>query len=161
MDRRALWVLAVLLALSFVLLSTIVASEYSKCTMSTQDCLDTMATKFKEHGWMGIEMEIDEDTGVRTIIRVIPNSPAEKAGFQIGDILVALNGIRFGKENEAMLMKVRDKQMRPGSEVTYTVARAGYERQIPVTLAAAPPDVLSIWIGRHMLEHVTREVAKK
>ena len=161
MDRRALWVLAVMLALAFALLTTAFAGDYSKCTMSTQECLDHMTAKFKEHGWMGIEMEIDDETSVRTIIRVIPNSPAEKAGFQIGDVLVALNGIRFGKEHEETLMKVRDRQMKPGSEVTYTVARSGYERQIPVTLAAAPPDVLAIWIGRHMLEHVTREVAKK
>lgn len=79
----------------------------------------------------------------------------------VGDILAALNGIRFGKENEEMLMRVREKQMKPGSEVTYTVARAGYERQIPVTLATAPPDVLASWIGHHMLEHVSKDVAKK
>jgi C-terminal processing protease CtpA/Prc len=161
MDRRTLWLPAAVIVLAFALATAAFAGEYSRCAMSTQDCLDHMAAKFKEHGWMGIEMEIDEETSVRTIIRVIPNSPAEKAGFRIGDVLVALNGIRFGKENEEMLMKVRDKQMRPGSEVTYTVARSGYERQIPVTLAAAPPDVLAIWIGRHMLEHVSKEVAKK
>lgn len=156
MTRRVLWLLAVAL---LVLFSAVLAGE-SKCTMSTQQCLDTMVTKLREHGWMGIEMEIDETTSVRTIIRVIPDSPAEKAGFQVGDILVALNGIRFGKENDEMLMKVREKQMRPGSEVTYTVARSGYERQIPVVLATAPPDVLASWIGRHMMEHVSKDVAK-
>jgi S1-C subfamily serine protease len=161
LDRRALWVPAAIAALSVVLSSAAVAGEYSKCTMSTQDCLDKMVSSFREHGWVGIEMEVDDETGVRTITRVVPNSPAEKGGFQTGDVLVALNGIRFGKENEEMLMKVRAKQMRPGKEVTYTVARAGYERQIPVTLATAPPDVLASWIGRHMLEHVSKEVAKK
>jgi predicted metalloprotease with PDZ domain len=161
LDRKALWVLASVVALSLVPLAAPLAGEYSKCTMSTQDCLDKMVSSFREHGWVGIEMEVDDETGVRTIIRVVPNSPAEKGGFQAGDVLVALNGIRFGKENDEMLMKVRKKQMKPGNEVTYTVARAGYERQIPVTLATAPPDVLASWIGRHMLEHVSQEVAKK
>jgi len=74
--------------------------------MGTQECLDAMVAKLKTNGWMGIELEIDETTSQMTIKRVVPGSPAEKAGFQPGDVLVALNGIRFGKENEEEEEKV-------------------------------------------------------
>ena len=73
---------------------------------------------------------------------------------------MAFNGIRFGKEQEEALEKVRET-MKPGKEVTYSVSRNAYERQITVTLGTAPSDVLATWIGHHMLEHCSTEIAKK
>jgi predicted metalloprotease with PDZ domain len=155
MERR-LWIA---IAVVVFMTSMLLAGEHKKCTMGTQECLDTMVTKLKTHGWMGIEMEIDEATSARTIKRVVPGSPAEKAGFQAGDVLVALNGVRFGKETEAQISAIWE-ELKPGKEATYTVARNAYERQIAVTLAEAPSDVLAQWVGYHMLEHCQPQIAK-
>ncbi len=157
--QRKLWIVIALVILATSMLLAGETADHKKCTMGTQDCLDAMVTKLKTNGWMGIELEIDETTSQMTIKRVVPGSPTEKAGFQAGDVLVALNGIRFGKENEEKIHEIRGT-LQPGKEATYTVARNAYERQIAVTLAEAPSDVLAQWVGYHMLEHCQPQIAK-
>ena len=124
-----------------------------KCTADTQECLDYMVSAFKNRGWVGLEL--DE----MTITRVIPGSPAEAARFKVGDRLVALNGIEMTHANEKAL-KQAQKSMRPGKQVTYRVERHGGMRELTVTLAPLPDDILAQWIGRHMLEHATVDIAK-
>jgi hypothetical protein len=132
----------------------------TKCNYSTQDCLDHMAAKLKSSGWVGIELEKDDTTGVMTIQRVIPGSPAESAGLQPGDVLFALNGIEINDQNEDAL-KTAKKEWKPGQTVNYTLKRNGQERKATLTLAPMPADVLAKFIGQHMLEHATTEVASK
>lgn len=128
-----------------------------KCTYNTQDCLDHMAAKLKTSGWVGIELEKDDTTGVMTVQRVIPGSPAEQAGFQVGDVLFALNGIEINDKNETAL-KAAKKDWKPGQNVSYTLKRDGKPVSANLTLAAMPADVLAKFIGEHMLEHASTEV---
>lgn len=147
-----------ILVAALVLTFALAGEPVKKCPLPTQECLDKMAAKLKQSGWVGIEFDIDEKTGVRTIIRVIKDSPAEKAGLQPGDILVALNGVEFSKDNSDKLKKVT-KEWSPGQSITYTVKREGAARQISLTLAPMPADVLARFIGEHMLEHASVAVA--
>jgi C-terminal processing protease CtpA/Prc len=144
------WLVAVTVALCATVLA--LAGDHKKCTMSTQDCLDHMAAKMKTYGWVGVELDQDDTTGALTVSKVIPGSPAEGAGLQPGDVLDALNGVPIRKENDTALEKAR-KEWKPGQTVTYTVKRAGSERQVTLTLAPMPADVLAHYIGQHMLEH--------
>src|SRR5688572_1076897 len=68
------------------------ADKSAACTATAQECLDHMVAKFDNKGWVGIELEKDKTTGTMTVTRVVPDSPAVEAGFQEGDVLVALNG---------------------------------------------------------------------
>lgn len=133
------------------------AHAAKKCAYGTQDCLDHMAAKMKTGGWVGIELERDETSGVMTIQRVVPGSPAEKAGFQVGDVLFALNGIEINDKNETAL-KAAKKDWKPGQNVNYTLKRGGQSVTAAVTLASMPADVLAKFIGEHMLEHASTEV---
>jgi len=128
-----------------------------KCSYGTQDCLDHMAAKMKTGGWVGIELEKDETTGVMTVQRVVPGSPAEQAGLQVGDVLFALNGIEINEKNESAL-KTAKKDWKPGQNVSYTLKRDGRSVNANVTLASMPADVLAKFIGEHMLEHASTEV---
>ena len=131
-----------------------------KCNYPTQECLDHMAEKLKSSGWVGVELDQDETTGVPTVTKVVPGSPAEAAGIQPGDILVALNGVKINKDNDEALKSAR-KEWKPGQSVTYTISRNGYDKKVDLTLAPMPADVMAAWIGKHMLEHAHAEVAKK
>jgi S1-C subfamily serine protease len=91
-------------------------------------------------------------------MKVIPGSPAEKAGLQPGDVLYALNGVRIAQENYTALTKAR-KEWTPGQSVTYTIKREGVDREIALTLAPMPADVMARWIGEHMKEHEAAERA--
>ena len=73
-------------------------------------------------------------------------------------MLYALNGVRISKENDAALAKAR-REWKPGQSVTYTIKRNGTDREVTLTLAPMPADVLAKWIGKHMLEHVSADVA--
>src|SRR4029077_15540920 len=104
------------------------------CTAPVQECLDHMSSVLKSSGWVGIEYEPGTGPdGSYYVTRVVPDSPAAKAGLQPGDVLIALNGVRLAKDNDAALSKVR-KEWKPGQSVTYTVKRQGQNRDITLTL---------------------------
>lgn len=129
-----------------------------KCPYPTQECLDYMAANLKNSGWAGVELEINEDTGARVVKKVVPGSPAEAAGIQVGDVLVSLNGTRLAKGNEEAIMQTK-KDMKPGQTVSYVISRNGLDKKVELTLAPMPADVMAAYIGQHMLEHANTQVA--
>ena len=76
--------------------------------------------------------------------------------LQPGDVLRALNGVRLSGESSEALAKAR-KEWKPGQSVTYTIKRAGVDRNITLTLAPMPADVMARWIGEHLKEHEAAE----
>lgn len=102
---------------------------------------DAAAAKAK-HGWLGLEM--DKSAAGYVVTGVTANSPAATAGFQKGDVLTALNGVALTEANQEALKKVK-AGLAVGSRVTYTVKRAGAERQIAATLGEVPKQVLAQW----------------
>ena len=154
--KRSWFILAIAaLALSVV---SVVAGEGYKCDASTQDCLDKMTAHLQKTGWVGIKMD-ETDDGRLQVAEVIADSPAVRAGFKSGDVLVALDGIKFAEENHEAMMKAK-KAHHPGAKVTYTVERYGKTRDLNVKLAKVPQDVLAQWIGGHMLQHADVEIAQ-
>ena len=140
--------------LALVLLVGVAAASFAggdhKCDKSAQDCLDKMASHMKAKGWLGIETDKTAD-GHYAVAAVTPGSPAEAAGFRTGDVLVALNGADLYAEDKTAIKKVKEN-LAVGSEVRYTVKRAGAKTQLAATLAPVPEAVLAQWIGEHMLD---------
>ncbi|HEY8207308.1 MAG TPA: PDZ domain-containing protein, partial [Myxococcaceae bacterium] len=128
------------------------AGDGYSCKAEAQTCLNEMTAKLKGRGWVGIEMDEDEKTKALKVTRVVEDSPAKAAGLQAGDTLVALNGVKFGDENQTELKKVKETMV-SGATVTYTVNRSGKEVLVAVKLGELPPAVLHQWIGQHMMEH--------
>jgi membrane-associated protease RseP (regulator of RpoE activity) len=125
------------------------SSPKEKCPYTTQDCLNHMASRLKASGWIGIEYEPAEG-GTITVQKVVPGSPAEKAGLQPGDVLFSINGVEIRNENNAALMKI---DRRPGQTLHYVVKRNGVGKPIDIVLGQWPADLLAKYIGEHMLEH--------
>ncbi len=157
MSRRVLVAIACCAAL--LAASSLAGDSRKRCTMPLSDCLDKMSSTLKTSGWVGIEFDdaVVSGGGYR-VVKVVPQSPAENAGLKPGDILYALNGVPIARENAAALAKAR-KEWKPGQSVTYTIRREGVDRDIALTLAPMPADVMARWIGEHMMEHVTSERA--
>jgi len=126
-----------------------------KCPYTTQECLNSMASKMKASGWIGIEYDPEKEMA---ITRVVPDSPAEKAGLLVGDQLASLNGIAIRPENEEAIQKAR-KQWAPGQVVHYTVRRNGVTKEFDITLGEWPADLLARYIGEHMLIHAEYDAA--
>ena len=153
--KKVLWIAA----LVFALVTPAFAGDY-ECTAGTQECLNMMAQKLEKKGWVGIELDRDEETGALSVTLVVEESPAEAAGFKAGDKLVAVNGLVFGEASEEALEEAWGS-MTPGKEIAYTVSRNGHDKEIDVTLAKLPEDVMAKWIGQHMLDHATVATAQK
>ena len=129
----------------------------NKCSENAQVCLNKMVAKLQERGWVGIEL--DKVNGQLTVTQVEMDSPAKRAGLREGDVLLAMNGLSFDEENHPEI-KAMKKEMSVGGSLTYTIERKGDEKEIGVTLAPIPEAVLARWVGNHMLEHATVEIAQ-
>jgi predicted metalloprotease with PDZ domain len=134
--------------------------DEGKCTASTQDCLNHMVKSLDNRGWVGIEMDDKGGAGMMIITKVIDGSPAQKAGFEVGDAMVAVNGVTFSEENEKQLKDIQ-YAMTPGNDFTYTVSRKGSKVDLDVELGTLPDDVKAQWIGRHMMDHAEVQMASK
>ncbi len=129
------------------------------CAGTTQECLDYMATKMKESGWVGVELDFQEQAGGPMIVtKVVEGSPAEEAGIRNGDVLVAMNGIVLAEENGEKLEAER-QTWKAGGSIRWTMKRDDVEHDLSITLAPMPADALAYYIGQHMLEHATIAVA--
>jgi predicted metalloprotease with PDZ domain len=131
------------------------ADSGEKCTASAQMCLNRWS-KAKSAGWAGLEYDKSQE-GVIKVKAVTANSPAAMAGFEPGDVLVALNGVKM---SDKIALKKAKGDWKVGQAVTYLVKRGDLEKEIAVTLAETPPDVFASNLGQHMLEnHVTNPTA--
>jgi predicted metalloprotease with PDZ domain len=144
------------LALAFLLAAPVYPGDQEsyECGLPTQECLDMMAAYYRDAGWVGLEYD-QVSSEELVVTRVVPESPAVAAGFQVGDRLLAMNGVRFAEENAEALKKMQ-KQKKPGVKFTFTVGREGKEIELSVVLGRMPDDVISTAIGQHMMEHVTK-----
>jgi predicted metalloprotease with PDZ domain len=127
------------------------SASKQKCPYTTQDCLNHMASRLKASGWIGIEYEPAED-GTITVQKVVPGSPAEKAGLQPADVLFSINGIEIRKGNEEAMVKAKIDRS-PGQTLHYVIKRNGVAKPIDIVLGQWPADLLAKYIGEHMLEH--------
>ena len=143
------------LAASLTLLAAHALAGGDRCTKSTKDCTEEMKAAIAAKGWAGIEVEAMASGLV--VLAVTPGSPAERAGFKVGDVLAALNGIRYTEENKDALHAMK-KSLKPGSTARYTVIRGGVERIVAVKLAPVPDDIRDRWMREH-LEHDHPKVA--
>ncbi len=139
--------LAILLVVSIFAVPA-VAGDKKKCDGNAEDCAKYMKTKYAEKAWLGIEYDTDEK-GRWVVSKVVAKSPAQKAGFEKGDVMLAMDGVKYSKDNKAELKKVYSK-LEPGSEVQYVVLRQGGKMKIDATLSNVPKDMQAEWIAKHM-----------
>ena len=152
-------ILTSLLPVLVVALAAPAFAGEGKCTASTQECLDYMASHYANKGWIGIEADKAEGGGW-AIQTVVHGSPAEKAGLQAGDVLYGANGIEYSEENHEKLAEL-EKQMVPGADFTFMVKRDGKPTEVAVTLGEMPEDVFAKMVGKHMIEHASHEAGEE
>lgn len=151
--------LVMLLVMAGLMPTALAEEEHGRCSGDIQECLDAMARNLRSRGWVGLELDSEGGLEKMIVTKVIPGSPAEAAGFHEGDRLVALNGVEFQQANIKKLQAMREN-LTPGKQVTYRVQRKGSVRELWVTLTAVPDAVVAEWVGRHMLQHTSRDGGK-
>ena len=147
--RRKISCWAVLVLAAFV--APAFASEDRCSEPDIQTCLNHMAAK-RTQGWLGLDFDHSDPSIIR-VQAVTQLSPASRAGFKSGDVLISLNGASF--QDEAALSKAKGDWL-PGQHVTFVIQRSGYRKQIQVTLGKYDDLTFATMVGLHMLQyHVT------
>jgi len=152
--------------------------KYLKYSEFSNVSLTVSSDKIQQTAWLGLEVintpkETAENSGLGggegslsrdteftgghgvLVKKVIPDSPAEKAGIQVGDIIVSLNGrrIRSAREfrNDISGIKV-------GTQIKMCIVRGTYRTTIYAITSEAPtnfPDErnkISPWLGIKVAE---------
>jgi carboxyl-terminal processing protease len=92
--------------------------------------------------YAGLGIQIDVRNGWITIISPLPGTPAERAGIQPGDRIVAVDGKSTeGYTPDEARETLRGKE---GSKVSITVDRPGVEALLPFTIQRAEIHVASV-----------------
>ena len=102
--------------------------------------LELKAEKDKKKPDVTFGFTVRGDKKESKITNVLPDTPAFRAGLDVNDILVALDGWRLHAAN----LDQRLKQYQPGDTVDVTVIRREQLRTFKVELAAAKKENLSI-----------------
>lgn len=75
---------------------------------------------------------------------VVENSPADKAGIQPGDSILAVDGVRVDQEHP---LDTIIHNRRPGDRAEITLWSSGRERSVTVRLATHPDDNGAAYLG--------------
>lgn len=148
--KRYAVVLTVVIALIVFCAQPVLAGgdKHSKCTQDPAKCKAEMQAKLAKKAWLGIEMDTNE-ADQYVITKVVADSPAEKAGFQKGDVLMAMNGHEYSPDNKKELKKAW-MEVKPGSKATYVVLRNGGKMKLKAQLAHVPEAMQAKWIDEHI-----------
>ena len=88
-----------------------------------------------QHAYLGISVgDTTSGTGAQ-IERVVPSSPADKAGLQAGDVITAINSTSITDAND---LTAGISAYAPGDKVTLKITRNGSTKSIVVTLGVRP-----------------------
>lgn len=93
-------------------------------------------------GIQAVTQDLAEAFGMKTpkgavITQIDKDGPADKAGLQVGDILIAVNGQEVKNAND---IPVKISTMRPGTKTTMTILRNGKQENVSVTVAETPSE---------------------
>ena len=83
-------------------------------------------------GYFGVQSDIGYSSEYGIVITgVNPNSPAAKAGIQVGDVILKLNN-QEGISAREMMQQIANTK--PNTEVTVTISRLGKLIDLPVLI---------------------------
>ena len=74
------------------------------------------------------------------VAEVVDGSPAERAGFAQGDVVVALNGTEV---TDSKVLTRQVAALKAGERATFTVLRDGARRDLSATIEKRDPDRLA------------------
>lgn len=131
-----------------LLVSVAAVAGGKKKDMSADEALAMMEAKMAAKPWLGVEYAKAEKSYFK-IDNVVANSPAEKAGFQAGDIILAMDGVEYTKANKKAV-KAAWTKVSPGSDADFVVKRAGEKVQLTATLEHVPSELQAQWIAEYM-----------
>ena len=155
--------------------------QYGFSVLSSED-LQNEPEPYKKETYYEV-YKIDANPSVITVISLIKDAPAQKAGLRVGDKIVAINGKRFKSKKEFNRHLTFGMYIHYGTYVpprlkkhisarTFTVMRNGKEMKIPIRPArvsksevyltkdrrvSAFANGMNVYISEGMVKYITEE----
>jgi carboxyl-terminal processing protease len=108
-----------------------------------EDVADLTESTTGNYGGLGIQIDVRD--GWITIIAPMAETPAEAAGLETGDRIVAVDQIStYGWDSDKAVSELRGE---PGSKITLTVARPGFPESFDVSIERAEIHVKAIRVA--------------
>lgn len=142
---------------SLLVVTATFAGDKMKCEGTTEECVQKLAAELQNRGWLGVEFDKSE-TGAMAVKAVVAGSPAAAAGFEVGDVLVAIGDVAISTENSEAV-SAAFQAMQPGDLIRYKVDRAGRERTLKARLARMPESIKAQWLDHYRQEHAEQMAA--
>src|SRR5262245_15545279 len=95
--------------------------------------------------YSGLGIQIDVRDGWITVVAPLPDTPAERAGVQTGDLIVAIDGRTT--ENYKQDQAVRELRGEVGTSVELTIRRSGVNEPVMFKLTRARIHVRSVQVS--------------
>jgi serine protease Do len=114
-----------------------------------QEMVDALRSNGKVvRGWLGVAFQpldealakafgVDKDKGA-LVADVTAGGPAQKAGLEVGDVIVAVEGKALGDARELPRLVAK---LKPGKKIPIDVLRKGKKRAIDVEIGEMPADL--------------------
>jgi serine protease Do len=83
------------------------------------------------------EFKLPDENGA-LVGNVMPNTPAEKAGIKVGDVIIEFNGKQISDANGLRLLV---SELVPGTKAGVKLLRSGGEKNVTITLAELPQNL--------------------
>ncbi|HSP42523.1 MAG TPA: PDZ domain-containing protein [Luteolibacter sp.] len=132
---------------------------------------ELVGDEYSRHGegFIGIQMRdelatVPDDAGQRAAIRVtfvMPKSPAEKAGLEINDLIVAVEDKVWRKIPVILPFSEEIKKHKPGTRIRLSVLRDGKLIEVPVTLTRRPLEADTPFLDRRPFNMEAAEAAAR
>ncbi len=111
--------------------------------MDTEDFEDFMESTNGQYAGIGASVSNDKNDNKVTIVVPFPDSPAERAGLESGDKIVAIEGEEvFGDDLDAAISKLKGEA---GTKVTFDVLKKSTGKVETVTATRAKIDVPTVY----------------
>lgn len=127
------------LALLIVASPALAKSSENQVIVVESDGRAKISIKTSDGAWLGVGIADVEDKGAKgaSVTEVYDDSPAESAGIEEGDVIVAVDDEKVDGVSELVKM-IQSRE--PGDDVSLTVVRDGRDQLIIATLAERPEE---------------------
>jgi RNA polymerase sigma factor (sigma-70 family) len=98
----------------------------------------------RTRGYLGVLVARDSDGGPVSILEVLPDGPASKAGVMAGDVVLKVN--KTDAKDRGLVAKTFNA-LKPGDKVTLRLKRGDKEMDVSFTLGQWPADFKQGYLG--------------
>jgi hypothetical protein len=105
-------------------------TDHTALSSATSQAVDTPSNIEMTSSTLGVVGSSDGVYGVK-IVKIVPSSPAATAGLAVGDIIIAVDGIKVGTEQD---LDAKFANREAGSKMVATIMHSSWSYNVTITM---------------------------